>query len=104
MMRGKLAIRILGGLLVILALTWFASANGDQSVDVRLGLFTLRGLSLPVVIFAAVIVGMLIVLAAGLRGDLRTGEAMRGERIAPGAPREAGAAKQSTPASTEQES
>jgi uncharacterized integral membrane protein len=72
------ALRIVGGLVLVLALAWFAAANGDQTVDVRFGLFTLRGLSVPVVIFGSVIVGMLIMLVAGLRTDASPDSAGRG--------------------------
>lgn len=50
----------------------FAVANGGETVTVELGLVTLRGVSLPLVVFCSVLVGMILVLAAGLRADLRT--------------------------------
>ena len=45
-------------------------------MDVRLGLFTLRGVSLPVVIYGAAIIGMLLMVAVSLRNDLRTRQAL----------------------------
>ncbi len=55
----------------------FAVANGDQQVTVELGLVTLRSVSLPVLVFGAVLVGMLAVFLAGLRADLRTRRTLR---------------------------
>ncbi len=70
------AVRALIGVVVVAALAWFASANSGQSVDVRFGLFTLRGVSLPVVIYGAAIIGMLLMVAVSLRNDLRTRQAL----------------------------
>lgn len=55
----------------------FAVANGDQQVTVELGLVTLRSVSLPVLVFGSVLVGMLAVFVAGLRADLRTRRTLR---------------------------
>lgn len=55
----------------------FAAANGDQQVTVELGLVTLRSVSLPVLVFGSVLVGMLAVFVAGLRADLRTRRTLR---------------------------
>ena len=51
---------------------WFAAANGGPRVPLRLGLFTIRSISVPSLVFGSVILGMVIVLLAGLRADLRT--------------------------------
>jgi hypothetical protein len=51
---------------------WFAVANGGQRVSLRLGLFTIRSISVPALVFSSVIVGMVAVILAGLRADLRT--------------------------------
>ena len=68
--------KVLGGALVVAALAWFAYANSDQSVDIDFGLFTLRGISLPVLVYGSVIVGMLLVVLVGLRSDMRTRQAL----------------------------
>ncbi len=77
-MKGRqIALRAVLGLLVVAALGWFAYANAGQSVDLDFGLFTLRGVALSSAIYAAIIVGMLLMLAVGLRNDLRTRQALR---------------------------
>lgn len=55
----------------------FAVQNGAETVQLRIGILTLRSVSLPVVVFGAVILGMLLVLLAGLRADLRTRRMLR---------------------------
>jgi uncharacterized integral membrane protein len=77
MKKGTLAVRILGGVLAVAALGWFAHANSGQSVDLNFGVFTLDGVSLPVVMYGSVIIGMLIVLGVSLKGDLRTRQALK---------------------------
>lgn len=52
--------------------TWFAAANGGQRVSLHLGLFTIRSMSVPALVFSSVILGMVVVLLTGLRADLRT--------------------------------
>jgi hypothetical protein len=52
--------------------TWFAAANGGQHVSLHLGLFTIRSMSVPALVFSSVILGMVVVLLTGLRADLRT--------------------------------
>jgi uncharacterized integral membrane protein len=84
--RGNVALRIGLGLAGVLLLAWFAHAHAGQSVTLRFGLFTLRSVSLPLALYGAVIVGMLIVLGVGLRGDLRARRRARpphGARTAP---------------------
>lgn len=64
--------------LVIAVLAFgFAAANGQQVVNVRLGILTLRNVSLPVVVFGSILLGMVIVFVAGLRADLRTRRVLR---------------------------
>lgn len=70
-------IRVLNFLVVAGAATAFAAANGDQWVRIELGVVTLSRVSLPVVVFASVLLGMVLVLAAGLRGDLRARRRLR---------------------------
>lgn len=75
--------KILGGALIVALLAWFAYANSDQTVDIRLGLFTLRGISLPILVYGSVVVGMLLMVAVGLRNDMRTRQALdRYDKIA----------------------
>lgn len=75
-------VRVLNLVLVVGAATAFAVANGGQRVDVDLGLFTLRAVSLPAVVFLSILLGMVTVLLAGLRGDLRTRETLQRYRRA----------------------
>lgn len=55
----------------------FAVANGEERVTVELGLLAVRRVSLPMVVFVSVLLGMVLVLAAGLRADLRTRRRLR---------------------------
>ena len=66
------------GAAVLLALsTVFAALNRGSSVGVDLGLFELRRVPMPIVVFGAVLIGMAIMLLAGLRSDLRVREILR---------------------------
>ncbi len=60
----------------------FAAANASERVTVRLGIVTLRDVSLPVVVFAAVLTGMIAVFLVGLRADLRARELLQRYRHA----------------------
>jgi uncharacterized integral membrane protein len=62
----------------------FAMQNGGIRVPIHLGIVTIRSVSLPVVVFTSVIVGMLMVLLAGLRADLKTRRMLRRYRDALG--------------------
>ncbi len=62
----------------------FAVQNGAVRVPVHLGIVSLRSVSLPVVVFSAVILGMLLVFLAGLRADLKTRRMLRRYRDALG--------------------
>jgi uncharacterized integral membrane protein len=62
----------------------FAVQNGGVRVPLHLGIVTLRSVSLPVVVFGSVIVGMLLVFLAGLRADLKTRRMLRRYRDALG--------------------
>ncbi|UCC74795.1 MAG: hypothetical protein JSV86_09680 [Gemmatimonadota bacterium] len=78
-----LSIKVLSGAALVALLAWFAYANSGQSVDIDLGLFTLRGVSLPVLVYGSVVVGMLLMVAVSLRNDLRTQQALdRYDKIA----------------------
>lgn len=75
-------VRIVNFLLLAGAATAFAAANGGELVRIDLGLLTLRGVSLPVVVFVSVLLGMSLVLLAGLPADLRTRRRLRRYRDA----------------------
>jgi len=71
MSKRDIAIRVIGGALAVIVLAWFANANAGERVDIDFLLFAVRDVSLSVVLYGAVIVGMLLVLLVGLRTDLR---------------------------------
>lgn len=68
----KLWVRILALVVVVGAATAFAAANGGQVVRLDLGLVVITNVSVPMLVFGSVLVGMVAVLLAGLRADLRT--------------------------------
>jgi uncharacterized integral membrane protein len=49
----------------------FAALNSAHRVTLRLGLITLYGVPLTVVAFGSVIVGMVVMLVAGVRSDMK---------------------------------
>lgn len=55
----------------------FASLNSNQRVTLRLGVGTYYGVPLTVIAFGGVIVGMLIMLVAGIRSDLKVRRILR---------------------------
>ena len=66
--------RLVGGAGVIAALALamgFASLNSGQRVTLRLGFITLYGVPLTVVAFGSVLAGMVVMLVAGVRSDLK---------------------------------
>ncbi len=66
--------RLAGGagiLLVVGLSVGFASLNGSQHVTLRLGFATFYGVPLTVVTFGGLLVGMLIMLVAGIHSDLK---------------------------------
>ncbi|MEQ1857894.1 MAG: hypothetical protein ABL963_15675 [Longimicrobiales bacterium] len=67
-----------GGVLAGLALAMgFASLNSGQRVTLRLGFVTLYGVPLTVIAFASLLVGMLVMLVAGVRSDLKVRRILR---------------------------
>lgn len=76
--------RLLGAVavvaLVVLALG-FAALNSGQRVTLRLGLVTLYGVPLTVVAFVGVIAGMVVMLVAGVRSDLKVRSILRARLI-----------------------
>lgn len=72
--------RLLGGIgivvLVVVSLG-FAYLNSGHRVTLRLGTLTLYDVPLTVVVFGSVIVGMIIMLLAGIRSDLKVRRILR---------------------------
>jgi uncharacterized integral membrane protein len=67
-----------GGVLAALALAMgFASLNSGQRVTLRLGFITLYGVPLTVIAFASLLTGMLVMLVAGVRSDLKVRRILR---------------------------
>ena len=72
--------KVLGGAGVIAARALgmgFASLNSGQRVTLRLGLITLYGVPLTVVAFGSVLAGMVVMLVAGVRSDLKVRSILR---------------------------
>lgn len=80
----SVTVRFLVAVALAGAATVFAVQNGGVRVPVRLGVTTVNGVSLPVIVFVAVLLGMLLVFLAGLRADMRTRRMMRRYRDALG--------------------
>jgi uncharacterized integral membrane protein len=55
----------------------FASLNSGQRVTLRLGLVTFYGVPLTVVAFGSVLLGMVVMLIAGVRSDLKVRRILR---------------------------
>ena len=71
----------LGVVLVLLLSMAFAALNGGQRVTLRLGFATIYQIPLTVVAFGALILGMLVMLAAGIHSDLKVRRILR-DRLA----------------------
>jgi uncharacterized integral membrane protein len=72
---------VAGVLLVLVASMGFAALNGGQRVTLRLGIATLYRVPLTAVAFGALILGMVVMLVAGIHSDLRVRKILR-ERLA----------------------
>ena len=59
----------------------FASLNSSHRVTLRLGFVTLLGVPLTVVVFGAVILGMLVMLGAGVQSDLKVRRILRARLV-----------------------
>ena len=68
------AAAVLGALALAMG---FASLNSGQRVTLRLGLVTLYGVPLTVIAFASLLAGMLVMLVAGIRSDLKVRRILR---------------------------
>ncbi|NNF14332.1 MAG: hypothetical protein HKN72_13960 [Gemmatimonadetes bacterium] len=66
-----------GILLLLIFSLAFAYLNSGHRVTLRLGIATFYGVPLTVVAFGAVIVGMVVMLVAGLRSDLKVRRILR---------------------------
>lgn len=76
--------RLLGGAgtLALLALCLrFAYLNSGQRVTFRTDIVTLYGVPLTVVVFGSVIVGMVVMLVAGVRSDLKVRKVLRARLV-----------------------
>jgi len=71
----------LGIVLVLVLSMSFASLNAGQRVTLRLGVLTLYRVPLTAVAFGSLILGMLVMLVAGVRSDLKVRRILR-ERLA----------------------
>lgn len=72
--------RLLGliGILALLVCSLaFAYLNSGHRVTLRLGIVSLYGVPLTVVVFGSVIAGMVVMLAAGIRSDLKVRRILR---------------------------
>lgn len=73
------------GILLLLVLSMaFATLNGGQRVTLRLGLFTLYGVPLTLVAFGGLITGMVVMLVAGIRSDLKVRRILRDRLVEEG--------------------
>lgn len=62
---------VLGAVALLVLSTIFAARNASRTVTVDLGLAVVQNVPLPVVVFAAVLLGMVVMLAAGVHSDLK---------------------------------
>jgi len=70
------------GVLVVLVLSMaFAALNGGQRVTLRVGIATFYRVPLTGIVFGALILGMLVMLVAGIHSDLKVRRILR-ERLA----------------------
>jgi len=66
---------------VVLLAIFFASQNGAERVTIDLGIVILRGVPITVVAFGGLLVGMLVMLGAGIQSDLKVRAILR-QRLA----------------------
>ena len=69
--------RLLAGLVLAVFAAVFAWLNGAAQVDLNLGLFRIRSVPLPVIVFGAFLMGMLTLFLASLKAELRTQRMLR---------------------------
>lgn len=68
---------VIGILLLLVSSLTFAYLNSGHGVTLRLGMGTLYNVPLTAVVFGSVILGMVIMLAAGIRSDLKVRRVLR---------------------------
>jgi len=61
---------LIGAVLLLALSAWFAGLNASARVPVDLGLVRFSRVSVPVLVFGAVLLGMLVMLIAGVRSDI----------------------------------
>ena len=72
----------LAGVAAFVALViWFTALNGDQRIILDLGFTRFHRFPVTMVAFAALLVGMLVMLLAGLHTDLRVRKILRDRLI-----------------------
>lgn len=71
----------LGILLILILSMGFASLNSGQRLTLRLGFATFYGVPLTVVAFGSLIAGMVIMLVAGIRSDLKVRRILRARLV-----------------------
>lgn len=67
----------LGVLAIVVTSLGFAYFNSGQRVTLRLGFATLYGVPLTVVAFGSIIAGMVVMLGAGIRSDMKVRRILR---------------------------
>jgi uncharacterized integral membrane protein len=72
---------VIGVALVVALSLGFAALNAGQRVTLRLGVATFYGVPLMVVAFGSVITGMLVMLVAGIRSDLKVRGILRARLV-----------------------
>lgn len=70
-----------GVVLVLLLSIAFAALNGGQRVTLRMGFVTLYRVPLTTIAFGSLILGMVVMLAAGIHSDLKVRRILR-DRLA----------------------
>lgn len=70
-----------GAAAFVALVVWFTAHNGDQRVTLDLGFVQFYRFPVTMVAFAALLVGMLVMLLAGLHTDLRVRKILRDRLI-----------------------
>lgn len=70
-------LNVVGAVALVASSLIFAWLNSGQRVTLRLGIATLYGVPLTVVAFGSVIGGMVVMLVAGIRSDLKVRRILR---------------------------
>ena len=70
-------LRAVGVAALVVASLGFAFLNSSQRVTLRFGVVTLFGVPLTAIVFGSVITGMVVMLVAGIRSDLKVRQVLR---------------------------